>query len=169
MMFLSPFLTPPFNSSYTKPSFIMSMICVSEAMPTKISLMICSDHKEGGDSSGKQQFLPLYRSVRAPFFRNYTQSRRKWQDMLDLSICKWPDYRVPGIVHSAMWCWEMLFEVHVYIKGYHSTCDLPICNILLQTTYCIVCFFYLIVFMKRYVVASCEVWYYNVQRMCLSP
>ncbi|XP_025088397.1 uncharacterized protein LOC112560646 isoform X7 [Pomacea canaliculata] len=49
---------------------------VVEAIPTKISLMICSDHKDGGDNTPKaQQFLPLYRSVRAPFFRNYT--RRK--------------------------------------------------------------------------------------------
>ncbi|PVD33734.1 hypothetical protein C0Q70_04994 [Pomacea canaliculata] len=47
-----------------------------KAIPTKISLMICSDHKDGGDNTPKaQQFLPLYRSVRAPFFRNYT--RRK--------------------------------------------------------------------------------------------
>ncbi|XP_076450580.1 uncharacterized protein LOC143286741 isoform X3 [Babylonia areolata] len=50
---------------------------VVETVPTKISLMICSDHKDGGDGSGKQQFLPLYRSVRAPFFRNYSQTRRK--------------------------------------------------------------------------------------------
>ncbi|XP_070199558.1 cytosolic carboxypeptidase 2-like isoform X1 [Littorina saxatilis] len=49
---------------------------VVEAVPTKISLMICSDHREKGDNS-KQQFLPRYRSVRAPFFHNRTQSRRK--------------------------------------------------------------------------------------------
>ncbi|KAL8614251.1 hypothetical protein ACOMHN_026468 [Nucella lapillus] len=67
-------LEPP---SFTEKYLVTASDIVEEAVPTKISLMICSDHKEGGDGSGKQQFLPLYRSVRAPFFRNHQHTRRK--------------------------------------------------------------------------------------------
>lgn len=47
---------------------------IAEAVPTKIQLMISQDHQEEKAFGG--QFLPLSRTIRAPFYRN--NSKRKW-------------------------------------------------------------------------------------------
>lgn len=48
---------------------------IAEAVPTKIQLMISQDHQEEKAFGG--QFLPLSRTIRAPFYRN--NSKRKWR------------------------------------------------------------------------------------------
>lgn len=52
-----------------------SHLVFTEAVPTKIQLMISQDHQE--DKAYGGQFLPLSRTIRAPFYRN-NNSKRKW-------------------------------------------------------------------------------------------
>ncbi|XP_055996439.1 uncharacterized protein LOC125682998 isoform X5 [Ostrea edulis] len=47
---------------------------LTEAVPTKIQLMISQDHQE--DKAYGGQFLPLSRTIRAPFYRNNNSKRK---------------------------------------------------------------------------------------------
>lgn len=57
---------------------------ISEAVPTKISLMICSDHQDIDQLTSGRQWLPMHRTVRPPYLRPCNGKRK--QPLLKLQI-----------------------------------------------------------------------------------